>query len=302
MQAYRIMEALSAVDEELLARCQRDHGRARKACGLAHGTYKAQGAAWRYARICAAAVCFAVIGTASLGGYQLMMGGRKGDAGAASGGSDMNGQVQQSMQEMEQAKEMEEVEGADGACPEEPFQMPENSMDADWSNQDGYESAARVESDLKKEAQKESVLTDGMPEAVESRLLTWEEARNLEDFGGYVPSALPEGYAFEEASYCPGNPGSLRLLWSRGTDGVTWNIRKGQDSLSTVDDPVFPSGDFSLEIVKSRMVAREDAGDADAPRGHFSVSYPDGTLVSFDGCGTAEEIWEMFRSMEEGLQ
>ena len=55
--------------------------------------------------------------------------------------------------------------------------------------------------------------------------------------------------------------------------------------------------DFSLEIVESRMKAYEDSGDTATPRGNFKVLYPDGVLVSFNGRGTAQEIWDMFCSM-----
>lgn len=62
-------------------------------------------------------------------------------------------------------------------------------------------------------------------------------------------------------------------------------------------DPVFALEDFSLEIVESRMKAYEDSGDTATPRGNFKVLYPDGVLVSFNGRGTAQEIWDMFCSM-----
>ncbi len=52
-----------------------------------------------------------------------------------------------------------------------------------------------------------------------------------------------------------------------------------------------------MEIVESRMKAYEDSGDTATPRGNFKVLYPDGVLVSFNGRGTAQEIWDMFCSM-----
>ena len=47
------------------------------------------------------------------------------------------------------------------------------------------------------------------------------------------------------------------------------------------------------------MKSYDDAGDTDTPRGNFSVLYPDGVVVRFNGRGTAQEIWEMFCSMGE---
>lgn len=59
-------------------------------------------------------------------------------------------------------------------------------------------------------------------------------------------------------------------------------------------NPVFASGDLSLDMVRGRMALQGEEGESDMPRGCFGVLYPDGALVSFDGFGTAEEIWEMF--------
>ncbi len=61
--------------------------------------------------------------------------------------------------------------------------------------------------------------------------------------------------------------------------------------------PVFRESDFSLELVKARMKSVPDAGDTDTPRGNFAVLYDSGILVEFSGCGSAEDIWEMFSSI-----
>lgn len=62
--------------------------------------------------------------------------------------------------------------------------------------------------------------------------------------------------------------------------------------------PVFKEPDFSLEMVKARMKSVPDAGDTDTPRGNFAVLYDSGILVEFTGRGSAEEIWEMFESIQ----
>ena len=63
--------------------------------------------------------------------------------------------------------------------------------------------------------------------------------------------------------------------------------------------PVFAREDFSLEMIESRMISYSDSGDTDTPRGNFRVLGSGGVLVQFSGRGTAEEIWEMFCSMED---
>lgn len=64
------------------------------------------------------------------------------------------------------------------------------------------------------------------------------------------------------------------------------------------DNPVFKESDFSLELVKARMKSIPDAGDTNTPRGRFAVLYDSGILVEFNGRGSAEEIWEMFQSIQ----
>ena len=143
-----------------------------------------------------------------------------------------------------------------------------------------------------------------------------------EDFAGQTGASG----AKEEA--CEG-PGRLTLLWSKGEDDILLSIQETDSTAETggtVDvekpetydarlyelpygdtvpeeyreafmDPVFAKDDFSLEIVRSRVISYPgDGGDTDTPGGWFSVLY-DGVLVYFNGRGTPEEIWEMFASM-----
>jgi hypothetical protein len=63
------------------------------------------------------------------------------------------------------------------------------------------------------------------------------------------------------------------------------------------NSPIFREEDMSLEVVRARMKSVSDAGDTDTPRGDFSVLYDEGILVAFDGRGSAEEIWNMYLSI-----
>lgn len=158
--------------------------------------------------------------------------------------------------------------------------------------------------------------------------VTEGEARAHEVFGAYVPTRLPEGYVLEGAYVSgEGEQESLMVSWSRGLDSIMVNITLPEETPVTVDvaktetydeylyeiphaetvpeeyrevfnNPVCAWEDFSLEFVQKRMIVREDAGDTDTPRGNFSVLYPDGVLVYFNGRGTAEEIRALFESME----
>ena len=150
----------------------------------------------------------------------------------------------------------------------------------------------------------------------------------------YGTLAMPEDFAGQTGASgakeeaCEG-PGRLTLLWSKGEDDILLSIQETDSTAETggtVDvekpetydarlyelpygdtvpeeyreafmDPVFAKDDFSLEIVRSRVISYPgDGGDTDTPGGWFSVLY-DGVLVYFNGRGTPEEIWEMFASM-----
>ena len=154
-----------------------------------------------------------------------------------------------------------------------------------------------------------------------------QAAGQIEGLGEYVPETLPEGYKFESAySNQDLDRENLTVSWSRGMDMILLHLEQTQGTVETVDvekpeiyderlyevpygetvpeeyrqvfqDPVFALEDFSLEIVESRMKTYEDSGDTATPRGNFKVLYPDGVLVSFNGRGTAQEIWDMFCSM-----
>jgi len=159
-----------------------------------------------------------------------------------------------------------------------------------------------------------------------------KDAGAHEIFGVYVLTKLPEGYCFEGA-YVSGEEeaSALMVSWTRGLDSIMVNITLPEKAPITVDvtrtemydeylyeiphaetvpeaywevfnNPVCAWEDFSLEFVQKRMIARDDAGDTDTPRGNFSVLYPDGVLVYFNGRGTAEEIWNLFDSMEASKQ
>ena len=71
----------------------------------------------------------------------------------------------------------------------------------------------------------------------------------------------------------------------------------------TVNDPVFDFSDMDsetgLELMRSRMLTYDDAGDTDTPRGNFSILMEDDVLLRFSGRGTPEEIWDMICSIKK---
>lgn len=166
-----------------------------------------------------------------------------------------------------------------------------------------------------------SVITpDEIPELVEQMYNTLSEAQAEPDFGRYLPSELPAGFAesvirrfqFQNSNYLSG-------LWSKGLDDLTWVIspfteqdanrltsvedKKNYDlSLypipraesvpdelrEIVDNPIFEAEELTLETVYSRAYKVNDAGDTDGWRMRFSVRYGD-VIVEISAKGIEPE-------------
>lgn len=337
-EAMRIMEALSGVDEELLARCEAAGRRTGK-------TGKQSGYARRYLGRCAAALVLAAVGIVSWKGFQVsrdmlgdnsMTGGSPEAVSMENFGQDVGGDLKSGwgLNLEILPEEMPEMNGIEGAVTKS-----EEKSAFDSAESDGLAPESGDITDYTR-AFAESLIT-GCPMEPAKKSLTEEEARQVEILGDYVPVKLPAGYVFESAAYRAGagrqddeevnseGQGRLTVCWSRGMDGIVLSIWQADgDAVKTVDvrkaetyderlyeipygesvpaeyredflNPVFAKDDFSLEIVRSRVISYSgDSGDTATPRGCFSVLY-DGVMVSFNGRGTPEEIWEMFASMAE---
>lgn len=210
---------------------------------------------------------------------------------------------------------------------------PEEAPVDNGGSGSGKEEEARFQTEEEKDMEKGSEnstesslesITDQDLHLFSSRKLTEGEARGLDLVGGYIPSDIPDGYTFESAWTC--GQDSVTVTWLRGMDSMmvtvscvvsedleTVDVGKPEaydrrlyetpygetvpvEYIETFQDPLFAYGDLSLEVVGSRMIPVEDAGDTDTPRGNFSVLYPeDGVLLHFNGQGTAEEIWNMLQ-------
>lgn len=353
----RIMDALSGVDEELLARTEECPKQAFSTLdeGNTADRRKWNVRVWRYLGSCAAALVLAAAGIAYWQGFGIQGEWLVQDLTAdsvRSGGSTENFTA-----------EAEVVlppgtAGGEGA-----------SEDGYWGGMNGSQNTVEVKNSLQgKEkdnynysaapgnadslsgeqrgtisGETEQVLPSektevaGCPPAPAEKKLTAAEAGQVEILGAYVPTRLPAGYVFESAGYVAGEgeaadaltgQGRLMLTWRKGMDSIRLCIERTDGAVETADvgkpksyderlyeipygdtvpeeyrktflAPVFAKDDFSLEIVRSRVISYSgDGGDTATPRGNFSVLY-DGVLVQFNGRGTPEEIWEMFASMQK---
>ena len=317
--ALRILEAVSAVDEELLERC---------------GKRRHQ-PLWRVGRAWAACLGLLMIGAISWYGLRVIAPkGTSNDSAGGMSGEAMDADYNTSVAAPEAVFMGEEKEEAalDGAAEvttdagKGVEKSPEGSADALLGNEVG---GMRQESAVSGGHDKEDLVVDRGSDAIIAR--TEEDARGWMPLGAYFPQDLPQGYRVESA-FINLERQSVTMTWLRGMDYITVSISSVEPGTvktvdiskpetyderlyevpyaetvpreyrETVNDPVFDFSDMDsetgLELMRSRMLTYDDAGDTDTPRGIFSVLIEDDVLLHFNGRGTPEEIWNLICSIE----
>lgn len=345
--ALRIMEALSAVDQELLERSGMPAAEAvegkrssmpvvevserkrngRKMTNMSSNK-KGYGKLWRYGRMAAACLAIVAVGAVSWGGLRLTRMNWEGSdstssgfsGGAQPGGTATNQEAAQEMTAGDNMYTDMDVTNDGNNIAEAP------SSEAYIGGDNGGSNGADSWTESNPAATEEGILCTTPCPPDDRKTITEEQAMNSE-LGAYFPRLLPAGYSLE--SVRTDDQGQLYLCWTLGMDTIHLSITYvAAGELETVDisrpetydvrlyelpygetvprefweifnNPIFLAEDFSLEAVASRMKSYRDAGDTDTPTGRFSVLYPDGILVGFDGDGSAEDIWAMFASLPE---
>jgi len=161
--------------------------------------------------------------------------------------------------------------------------------------------------------------------------LTLGQAHEDPEFGGYIPSAVPDGLE-HQSSYRICNPmqNSLSAHWAwrykyvevQAEDANQYTrerlARPGErekydmslysipwaDSIpdylwEIVQDPVFLAEELSLELIRARVYIQDESGEGEGPqpRADFNVLYGD-VLVSFSSKGlSAQQLWEMVQTV-----
>lgn len=139
--------------------------------------------------------------------------------------------------------------------------------------------------------------------------LTFAEAQADPDFGNWMPTSLPEGFAEERFHrHMEQNVNYLSGFWSKGWGSdyadLHWEISYFEESdnqrltaaadtqnydlslypipradsvpeelREIVDHPIFLAEELTLEVVQARAYKVQDAGDSHGWRMHFSVKY-----------------------------
>lgn len=255
------------------------------------------------------------------------------EPGMAGSASDRDSEAGHDSTEGDAMRENEEPDAEKTPCEYNKIMDVENKQENEAEAVDNSQDAANDSGGGNMAGNAEGAETDGLSEDISSceKLnsieYTEREARELEGIGGYIPDALPGGYEFYNAySNQDLEEQNLTICWTRGMDAIILHLEITDRELRTVDvenretyderlyeipygetvpaeyreifnNPVFSWEDLNLEIIKCRMSVVQDTGDTATPRGKFKVFYPGNALISFNGRGTAEEIWEMFCSI-----
>ena len=335
--ALRILEAVSAVDEELLERCGMSPEPAEAIDKVADiSKYRNRRPLWKMGRAWAACLGFLAIGAISWYGLRVIA--PKGTADSSDGGvsgavmDDAGFNTSVSALEAMFIGEEEDETAADDIMKETAGtggeKYSEDNTDALSRDEVGGMEQQSVMSE--KFGDEEELMVGRGNSAIIAG--TEEEARGWMPLGAYIPRDLPKGYRVESASINLERQ-SVTMTWLRGMDYITVSVSSvGAGTVETVDiskpetydqrlykapyaetvpreyretvnDPVFDFTDMDpemgLELVSSRMISYDDAGDTDTPRGNFSVLIDDEILLHFSGRGTPEEIWKMLCSIDK---
>lgn len=292
-RSLRIMNALSAVDGELLERCDR--------AGKGAERRRGQGRLFRWGFLCAACLCAVLIGgifrigfppgNDDSGGWQNMAGGMPESLTVLprEQPEEENGGVR----EEEAAWETKEPVWIDLAALREAETV--DGTDQEFWTETMTELRKETASEEKEaEERKAGALTEaGYPNETEAEReeipQEWLENCLESGLGEYVPSKLPEGYRRREASRGRGGDGKEELLlsWSSGERILWLYLRETGLNPEAEYDWVFPvlsaGGDWQEEIPEE---------DGEGLR-RFAVLYGDGVLAEYAGQLTEEEIREL---------
>lgn len=302
--AFRVMEALSAVDEELLERSGKTTAESKNKMTVRRFVQ-------RYAVACAACLCLMVLGAAYFGMSQIRMGSAENSKGMnMSDGSGDDFSPLAADGEMWEPEEMQEnaaeyvPEPAEGAAEdslggelavtEEPEwldveQLAALRRETEWLDE-WLESAAQIPAgDNGGQAQNQNQ-TVGRPEESEGEPV--QTAREKEVFR--AKAAVPEGYSPVEIKEETGNPedqGSLVYEWSDGEHSLWLRVTSTElttDMLIEAEPPVYTVQQEWKELIP-------DAGTDVYAR--FALLYDNGMLVEYCGVLEREEIISLLESL-----
>ncbi len=306
--ALRVMEALSAVDEELLERCG-EPGAAPAEGNRASGTPE-KGRLYlfvrRYGKVCAACLCLLALGAACLNLRQIRMGNSEGGRNMA------NGAMQSAERAEEGGEPLEAADLADGAP-----DVMENEMSGGADGGPDEYSLGQVSPEwldvgslaaVPEESREDNRVTqdgisqegNGMSQVPAKEFSAPEVKENLKNEAFFTGARVPEEYdpvkddpaeaeagaegqAKEDSLICEWSDGE-HSLWLRFTQtGLTADMR------FETEPPVYTVQENWRELIP--------AAGADGYV-QFALLYENGMLAEYRGVLTREEIIELMESIE----
>lgn len=271
-RAFRLLEAFSGVDEELIERCE-EQGKVIKP----HAFWKS---AARYGSACAAVFCLLAVGALTWGGYHVGVEHATGGAMESAReevGYDLGVETTGAAPEAEMY--MEAADATAGNAEEKYTSESASSVVLENQKLDGV-AVGTTESDVKNGAEYNVVPDSGEREEtasgaesdcavspeMKSRGITLEEAYKVEGLGEYIPTVKPAGYELESVYVLESaggdtkeSPQRLTLCWSRGMDSIFWSIsREDAADLNIVDvDKTETYDEYLYEIPHAETVPEE---------------------------------------------
>lgn len=262
--ALRLMEALGGVDEKQLERSEAETGK-RKGMRIPFS---------RISRVCAAAVCLMVLGTAA---FQLK---NLGEKTASSTGS--MGEIAAAQNTDGEAVTTAEAEAEDAG-----MDTTETATTTGTADGTGADAVAPDSTDTESAKPAESMQTEAAKSG-ENR--QQDNARQMLE--EYLPTKIPEGYT-KEAQNCGTGEGDTEMLlaeWSSDEGMLRFRIVRTADASDIEDVEGIPC--FSAEEDwKARIPAPESDGYT-----RFGLSLGNDIFIFYEGVLSREEIYSALDS------
>lgn len=337
--AMRLFGALSGVDEEYLADCEADAGKA--TAGQTPVPFERLGLFMRkYGTAVAAVLCVAVLGV-SLTGYRLA--GRKSAGGTQNGsmaflqedaaGADIEQGYEDAAEEMRDASlevSQDEVNsmtetggtttngGSDNGSNDS---IDKNSASREITQDGLQEERAETVSKENLQEEKEGALEEKIKDNSQrmeadrnlyaNKKLTLEEARALSVVGEYLPETFPESGAIDDLDAIDGEGQErIRLGWNTDKRDTSegWFYLTIENLGSSLPDwleysTVFEEEQITKTDVEQCMTAKPtSAANPGTSEGTLSVLYENQgnyVLLTIWGEISSEEVWEMLDSVKK---
>lgn len=297
-KAFRLLEALSNIDEELLVRSEQA-GRQNKAIPL-----------WKYGSVVAA--CFVLL-VLSMGVYSV---GRLVYGGAGTADSVDLASLKENINTSDATSKMESVlQAADTTSEEETAKQgsPTEGVSRDIEKESGkiQDAESSIKDELAEELAQDrySQRSDGVQGSAQDAVgssggavdLTLEAAKGLAVVGNFVPETMPEGYRFVSAIAwdVPTPYHSLNLSYINTTDSkqielVITNYYMLLDDLPEGTAVNMPNNMMGFRnVIPADEVKKETFRTEDK----VAVLYDGDVIVRFGGNADPETIYRVFTSI-----